>query len=128
MEVEPKIGFCCSPSFVKFLIFLGTFLTLNNKKLNMSLKVTLNNNRNLKNIVVLLDIYHLSPTCHACMHLIIIKSVIYMIISGPNNFFYVKSWFSFILSSNICQGRVCVGGWQSMFDITVTCYLHCPDS
>ena len=88
----------------------------------MRLKVTLNKNRYLKNIVVLLDTYHLLPTCHSCMHLIMIKSRIYMIISGPNNFFYLSQFLIFLyLSIQQMPGEgVCVG-WQSMFDITVTC-------
>ena len=87
----------------------------------MRLKVTLNNNRNLKNIVVLFDTYHLSRTCHACMHLIMIESVIYMMISGPNNFFLRKVLIFLYLSIQQMPGEGVCGGLQSMFYITVTC-------
>ena len=92
----------------------------------MRLKVTLNKNRNFKNIVVLLDTYHLSPTCHSFMYLIMIKIIIYMIISGPNIFLRKVLIFLYPIIWQMPGEGVCVA-WQSMFDITVTCYLRCPD-
>ena len=86
---------------------------------------TLNQNIKLKNILFLFHSYH-PHVIHAC-NWSWLKVKVHMMISGPNPFFVSILDLSLFYHPAHARGEcVCGGGWQVMFEITVTCQLHCP--